>query len=163
MSDVNRHGKKWTIPEVLKLHREYELLNLSVDEIAKNHRRSVASILYKLEVEGLISSLHEMNGYSLKKNKTSVKKTFKDLEDDTEADSSSDYNDDNESELSDDDSDYDEEDFDTKKKEYNMNNLSDRVWNLETNVEQISSMVKQMFNQMTGQKKTKCSKNKLTM
>jgi ABC-type Zn2+ transport system substrate-binding protein/surface adhesin len=177
MSDLKRHGKKWTTVEMLKLHREYELLQLSVPEIAKLHKRSLDSILYKLQAEGLISSLDEVNCRSFKNKKcdkgttvkgTTVKGTTTDkyLENDTDtdADSSSDYSDNDEDEDDDyDEQDYEEEEMETQKKEHNMNNLSDRVWSLETNVQEIGSMVKQMFDNMTTQKKSRSSKNKSSM
>ncbi len=47
-----RSGFPWSINEILKLQREYELLCLSVDEIADLHERSEAAIIYKLEAEG---------------------------------------------------------------------------------------------------------------
>jgi hypothetical protein len=166
MSIVERHGKKWTIPEVLKLHREYDLLKLSVDTIAKNHKRSVNSILYKLHKERFTPSLYDANGYVLK-NKTGDKKSLvdSDLDLDSDADSSSDYNDENESILTESDcySDYQEEELFDKKKESNIDNLSERVWSLETNIEEISSIVKKMFDQMTPKKNSTSSKNKLSM
>jgi ABC-type antimicrobial peptide transport system permease subunit len=174
MCDVKRHGKKWTITEVLRLQREYELLNLSVAEMAKNHKRSVASIIYKLESEGFITSLdkttNDLKNKSSKrsfpvkksqdKSNSITDKTRNDEMDlETDADSSSDY-DDNDSFVSDnDDSDYEDEEFDMKTKEASVDTISDRVWSLETNVQQISSMVKQMFNQMIStEKKTKAVK-----
>jgi hypothetical protein len=53
---MNRSGNKWTINEILKLQREYELLNMNVDKIALLHKRSVEAILYKLEFEGFTSN-----------------------------------------------------------------------------------------------------------
>jgi hypothetical protein len=50
-----RNGKKWSIVETLKLQREYELLHLSVQEIAIIHERSEKAILFKLENEGWIN------------------------------------------------------------------------------------------------------------
>lgn len=52
----SRHNFKWSINEVLRLHREYELLELTVHEIAKLHKRSFFAILFKLESEGFLSS-----------------------------------------------------------------------------------------------------------
>ncbi len=43
-----RHGNKWTVNECLKLQREWELLELSVQEIAELHERSEESIMWKL-------------------------------------------------------------------------------------------------------------------
>ena len=49
---MHRNGKKWTIPETLKLQREYELLKMSVPDIASLHGRSEKAILFKVEAEG---------------------------------------------------------------------------------------------------------------
>ena len=54
MTLTSRHGNKWTTNEILALQREYELLGLSIPEIASRHKRSVTSILCKLECEGFI-------------------------------------------------------------------------------------------------------------
>lgn len=47
----NRNGFKWTIREILQLQREYELLELSIHEISKIHKRSENAILIKIEDE----------------------------------------------------------------------------------------------------------------
>jgi len=52
MSVPKRHGNKWTINEILSLQREYELLELSIDEIAKRHHRTPEAIMNKLDNEG---------------------------------------------------------------------------------------------------------------
>ncbi|MAD12780.1 MAG: hypothetical protein CMC04_08675 [Flavobacteriaceae bacterium] len=57
--EYKRNGKRWTTTELLKLQREYELLGLSVEQIAKNHKRSVCSIIYKLQGEGFLLSEDE--------------------------------------------------------------------------------------------------------
>ncbi len=51
-----RHGNKWSIPEILRLQREFELLRLPISEISKLHNRSEAAIKYKLIAEGFFSS-----------------------------------------------------------------------------------------------------------
>ena len=48
-----RSGLKWTVNECLRLEREYDLLKLSVDEIALLHQRSPYAIMYKLDSEGI--------------------------------------------------------------------------------------------------------------
>jgi len=48
----SRFGNKWTIPELIALEREHDLLELSVAEIAKRHGRSVLAIVWRLEQEG---------------------------------------------------------------------------------------------------------------
>lgn len=59
----NRSGNKWTINESLSLQREYELLELNVEEIAKNHQRSELAIAYKLKTEGLINYIEDARGF----------------------------------------------------------------------------------------------------
>jgi len=58
----NRAGKKWTINEVLTLQREYELLEMTIQEIAVRHQRSVDGILFKLEREGFIENWNVARG-----------------------------------------------------------------------------------------------------
>ena len=48
-----RSGFKWTVNECLRLQREFELLNLPVQEIALLHKRSPYAIMYKLDSEGI--------------------------------------------------------------------------------------------------------------
>jgi hypothetical protein len=153
MSYTSRHGKRWNTPEILTLHREFDLLNLSVEEIALRHQRSVDSILFKLQSEGLMT----LNSNNIQ------------LELESDADSSSDYQDEIDS---DDDSDYQDEDEDQDDDDSSMpslitiddenssvecviDKLSDRVWNLETSVGEISTMVKQIFEKISSEKKSK--------
>jgi phosphomevalonate kinase len=49
---MKRSGKKWSVNEILSLQREYELLQMNVDEIAKKHKRTSKAIMYKLHHEG---------------------------------------------------------------------------------------------------------------
>ena len=53
MNHELRSGFKWTVNECLRLHREFELLNLPVKEIALLHQRSPYAIMYKLDSEGI--------------------------------------------------------------------------------------------------------------
>ena len=48
-----RANAKWTVNECLRLEREFDLLKLSVQEIALLHDRSPNAIMYKLDAEGL--------------------------------------------------------------------------------------------------------------
>ena len=49
-----RNGKRWLTPEILRLQREYELLNLPIDQIAKIHERTIYAIMAKVEQEKFI-------------------------------------------------------------------------------------------------------------
>jgi hypothetical protein len=61
---TSRHGNKWTTNEILALQREYELLEMNIQEIAAKHGRSVKAILFKLESEGFISNWMSARGYT---------------------------------------------------------------------------------------------------
>jgi hypothetical protein len=50
-SKICRNGNKWTTNELLALQREYELLGLSIPEIAVRHNRTVQSIEFKIVSE----------------------------------------------------------------------------------------------------------------
>lgn len=47
-----RHGNKWSVSECLRLHREFDLLQLSMPDIARLHGRSVNAIMCKIQSEG---------------------------------------------------------------------------------------------------------------
>ena len=128
---MSRYGNRWNVNEVLSLQREYELLEMTVQQIADKHSRSVMSILYKLYAEGFTTSLLEARGYTEKSLKTVSEKSLKNVsekslknvrtakkvvevedEDDdsvvSDYDSSSDYDDDSDIE-SDDEEEYEED------------------------------------------------------
>ena len=52
MTAYKRFGNRWTVNECLQLQREFELLQLSVDEISKIHQRTPNAIMFKLDQEG---------------------------------------------------------------------------------------------------------------
>ena len=54
-SPACRNGYKWNVNECLRLQREFELLRLTVPEIAALHSRTVKAIMYKLDAEGFAS------------------------------------------------------------------------------------------------------------
>ena len=119
MTTYNRSGNKWRVNELLALQREYELLEMSIQEIAAKHGRSVNAILFKLTDEGFISEWGDARGYS-------------DIEGD-------DCNQCLENSSADDDV-------------SEVDKLNDRVWHLETSVEEISAHVKEMLNCMAASK-----------
>ena len=114
MSIYKRSGKKWSVNELLTLQREYELLELDVQQISSRHERSVEAIVSKLESEGFISTWNDARGYLKIENNTSKINN-------------------NVSEV---------------------DKLNDRIWSLETSVEEINGLVKQMLQSMTLNKNT---------
>ena len=51
MAQYARNGYSWNINECITLQREYELLELCIDEIADRHKRSPDAIMFKLSSE----------------------------------------------------------------------------------------------------------------
>ena len=52
MTHITRNGKRWNVNECIQLQREFELLQLSVSEIAIRHKRTPNAIMFKLDQEG---------------------------------------------------------------------------------------------------------------
>lgn len=75
---IKRHNNKWSIHEILSLQREYELLEMSVGEIANKHQRSEEAILWKLEKEGFSPPITHSKEIS-KKTERKEEKKEKDL------------------------------------------------------------------------------------
>jgi hypothetical protein len=175
---MSRHGNRWNVSEVLSLQREYELLEMTVDQIADKHKRSVMSIVHKLYAEGFTSSLFEARGCTQKPLKVAVtspkKSVIRVIEDEddededsvvSDTDTSSDFEDDYMSD-SDDEEEYDD-DFVYDKTSSKMveemtdddvsevDKLTERVWSLETSVGEIGTMVKSLFDKLVTTKSKK--------
>lgn len=58
-----RHYFKWNNRELIELQREYELLELSIQEIANRHQRSINAILCRLEKENFIRDWNQAKGF----------------------------------------------------------------------------------------------------
>ena len=146
--EMKRCGNKWTINELLSLQREYELLEWNVKDIALKHKRSVTSILYKLEEEGFILSWSEARGFNSKEYQKQIDNNVSTFEEDDEQDE--DYEEEEDDEQDEDYEEEEEEQYDDEEEEKvnDLDKLSNRVWNLETSLSDISSMVKEMFNNL---------------
>jgi hypothetical protein len=169
-ANATRVGFRWNINECLTLQREYELLELTVQEIAIRHKRSVNAILCKLEQEGFISNWTEARGYSSSANQNVdnilVNECFSNEDDEDDEDDEDEEqelgNDDssdyvyNEEESDDDDESFDEEEQDK------IEELTSRVWSLETSVNDIKNMVKQLFDSFVFNKQTISMQSKET-
>jgi len=153
MNSYKRSGNKWTINELISLQREYELLEWTVGQISEKHQRSVEAILFRLESERFISSWNNARGFKTEQYQENLSENIEFVvQDDMSVDEDED--------CSDKDSEYfdegvDEEDYDVSVEddESEVNNLTERVCNLETSVKDISSMVRQMFDNMVSEKK----------
>ena len=142
-----RQGNKWTINELISLQREYELLELTVQEIAGRHQRSETAILYKLESEGLIESWNSARGFVSEdyQNSVSSNKEQVEVEECCGGDDDEEYQFVEEAESDDDISDDESE----------VEKLTERVWSLETSVGEISSMVKNIYSMLSVKQSNK--------
>jgi hypothetical protein len=172
-NNIRRTGNKWNVNELLSLQREYELLEMDIHDIAARHQRTPWAIIFKLKAEGFISHLKEAKGsknlllnlYEKKDDVVSSSDSdsdsdyeeedsddsdYEDEDDDPVSSSSdSDYEDDiSVSSSSDTEDDKDQEDDDDEKNlevDNKINNITKRVWDLETTVKGISAIVKLLF------------------
>ena len=149
-----RNGNRWTINEILTLQREYELLEWSVYKIAEKHQRTVMAILCKLKAEGFIQHFKTARGFDVEEYKKSIDESYNYQNSDEQEDDADDdepeneccdedddqyvpqYNDEEEEQDEEDDYDYEDED---------VEQLTDRVWSIQTSVNEISSIVKSIF------------------
>lgn len=63
--DLKRNNFKWSTNEILRLQREYELLEYDVFEIADLHQRSVSAIVFKLNSEKFIKNVAQARGLNI--------------------------------------------------------------------------------------------------
>ena len=165
MNSYKRSGNRWTVNELITLQREYELLEWTVGQISEKHQRSVEAILYRLESEGLISSWNAARGFNTDQYQSSCTETNQQEQVSVVDEYSHIFADDDEESVLDDCAAEDSEYFDEGDDEDDMSiddddqscveKLTERVWNLETSVSEINSMVKQMFETMVSKKTTK--------
>ena len=134
MTNPKRSGNRWTVNEELALQREYELLEMSIQQIALKHQRTVSAILSKMHTEGIIDSWNQARGFDIlefNKGRNDNDSVYEDeccLTDDDEHDN-------------------------------NVGKLSERVYTLETNVKEIGYMVKKLFDNMSNTKQRVSSYN----
>ena len=104
-----RANAKWTVNECLRLEREFDLLNLSVQEIALLHDRSPNAIMYKLDAEGIA----DYNNVFINRQALKVETVNKDDSDtELDEDDTSNYEDECEDECED-EGEEEEEEFDS--------------------------------------------------
>ena len=137
-----RHNFKWNVNELLSLQREYELLEMTIQDIANKHERSIDAVLFRLQKEGFIETWIDARGYQ------EYSKTLPYLVGSLDSGINSyDYGEDVDTELDDDkDSDYEEEnnvseDDENYEDNDDISNLSQRVWGLETAVSDIKCII----------------------
>ena len=167
-----RHNFKWNVNEILTLQREYELLEMTIQDIANKHERTVESILYRLCQEGFIETWVDARGFqefsktqnylvgsldSGEKLLFVVGAVIEDDEDDLDSvdeDEDEDEDDDLDSVYVDEDEDEDEDDEDYEN-DNNISSLNQRVLGLETAVSDIKDMIGTLLSRFTSVKQLK--------
>lgn len=139
-----RNGFRWTINETLALQREYELLGMCIHEIAVRHERTVEAILFRLEKEGFITHQSTARGYNTWVN--ACLDEVKSYQDEYKQDAQGDDEDD--TECDDEDGDDDDDEVSEMGEVSEIDKLTDRVWSLEEGLNDIKSMVTQIFNSL---------------
>ena len=67
MNSYKRFRNRWNVNECLQLQREFELLQMSIDDIALKHQRTPNAIMFKLDQEGfadynvIYNNYHQLN------------------------------------------------------------------------------------------------------
>ena len=138
MQTQKRSGYKWSVNECLRLEREYDLLKLSVSEIALLHERSEDAIMYKLDQEGIA----DYNHLYVKKNPTMFLKEEQQDEDSDEEEKDSDDSSNYEG------SDDEEEEWvveEEQEKEYNGYNLKQQVRIITKQLANLTAIVYKSF------------------
>lgn len=134
MNLYHRHNFKWNVNEVLSLQREYELLEMTIQDIAFKHERSIDAILYKLQKEGFIECWVDARGYQeYSKNLDYLIQSYE------SGINAYDYGEDiYDTEDEDDQAD---EDYEDDENSNNISTLSQRIWGLESAVTDIKSII----------------------
>jgi len=136
VSVLTRHCFNWTTSESLRLEREYDLLELDVNEIAIMHQRSVNAIVHRLQAEGIIDRFADARGYDMTSARKSVIDEDQD-DSDSEYEAEADEDEDEDEDQDDSDSEYEfeaDEDEDEKKDDVLIKRLQQRVAQLETTI-----------------------------
>lgn len=127
--NFKRSGARWTINECLRLEKEYESLELSIDEIAARHQRTPNAIMFKLDEEKIADYTTLYNRY-YNLNQTNDNQEEEEEEEATgEQDDSSDYE-----ELDNDESGDDDD-------EPTNNDLAHRVSMLEKQISKLVNLI----------------------
>ena len=148
-----RHNFKWNVNELLSLQREYELLEMTIQDIANKHERSIDAVLFRLQKEGFIETWIDARGYqeysktlpylagSLDSSINAYDYDEDVTDDDLANDKDSDYEEENE--ISEDDENYEHED------EYDIYNVNQRIWGLENAIKDIKCVINKLLSRIS--------------
>jgi hypothetical protein len=154
VTSSKRFGKRWTINECIQLQREFELLELPIDEIAKRHERTSNAIMFKLDQEGLANYNTLYNNYYSIANRVHLN-VVENEENEVDDDKSSDYQEESESGISEsDESSISEEDESesegSESDESEEEDLRLRVDRIENRLNELTQLINKCRNKTRG-------------
>jgi len=146
MDKCKRFRNRWTIKECLNLQREFELLKLSIDDIALKHKRTPNAIIFKLDEQGLAEyNVLYSNYYGLNSPMEVIRKHTHDEYDDNIINNFIDETEEDDDELEDLEDDYedDEETISDEESYFEDDdyNLKNRINQLEKHVSTLTELV----------------------
>ena len=151
-TDYKRFGNRWTINECLQLQREFELLNLSIDEIAKIHQRTPNAIMLKLDREEFADYNVICNNHQSFNVDTEIQKKNR-YEDEDEDEDEDEEKEENSSEYGEDDCANDEQDDDDDEQDDDeqddIDDLKHHVKRIEKQLNAITEMLLKQNNKKT--------------
>jgi hypothetical protein len=153
MTTYRRANAKWTINECLRLEREFDLLKLSIDEIAARHERSAQGIMYKLDSEGLADyNVLAVCGTNYKLRHSDINNQDSNHEEDDEDDDEKDSDDssDYEEELDGDNDDAASEVSDLEEEEYDRFNIRQQINILSKQLANLTAIVYKVLSPKQG-------------
>ena len=126
MTTYRRHRFAWRPNELERLNREYENQELTVQQISVLHERSIRSIFFKLESEGLIERWDEARGWSAYAQEMDYPDYSATSLDQADEESDEDYEEDEEEDAEEDE----EEEYDAYSIKQKMNFLQTQINNI---------------------------------
>ena len=152
MTMNKRHNYRWKSTETDSLYREYELLEMTPEEIAEKHQRTVKAILYRLQSEGIVDA-EARNGWHFNTDCGGWNQNLQsNLNEDVDDDDSSDYDDGSvDSDCSQDSEDYDLEEVDDENKKFRVE-INGRVLKLEESLFDMKTMVASILKKLSQTK-----------
>ena len=148
MSTFRRHRFSWSPNELERLNREYENQELTIQQIAVLHERSIRSILFKLESEDLIETWGQARGYTdyAKEMGYPIYSKSTDQEEDEDYEEDDDYEEDEDYEEDDhcDDEDEDDEDYEnsvTDEEEYDPYSMKQQMSFMQKQINNLRKIV----------------------
>jgi len=151
-----RHRARWNANELDRLHNEYDMKKLTVQQIADLHGRTVYGVMSKLQAEGLIDSswnnargwVFQGQGQSSPKQSVSLQPALQfDQDDDDEVSEYEEQDDPDDDDYVPEEEEEEEDDYDAEddEEEFDPYSIKQKVTFLEQQVTNIFSFLQKQF------------------